>query len=148
VLAALVVGLTLLDAPAHAADPKEVARQHFVAGLDAAARKDYRLAIGEFMASYESSPHPTTAKNIARAYHDLGDLNRARLWYRRFQQLDPSRASEVAADLLKIEEALDPIPPEPSPAAAPATAPEAAPPPAEDKPSMADVLRSLPPKKP
>lgn len=134
------LGLLLLAAPAWAGT-KETAREHFVQGLSAAERGDYVLAIGQFMASFDAYPHPTTAFNIAKAYDDKGDLQRALSWYQRFQTLSPSRAAEAAEPILRIREALDPVvtappPPPPDPA-------QAAPP--QDKPSMAEVLERLEP---
>ncbi|MCB9664585.1 MAG: hypothetical protein H6732_10775 [Alphaproteobacteria bacterium] len=131
--------LTLLLAAPAWAGSKDTARQHFLSGLDAAEKGDYVLAIGQFMASFDAYPHPTTAFNIAKAYDDKGDLQRALSWYQRFQQLSPSRAGEAAEPILRIREALDPVAaPAPQAAAAPEETKAE-----EEKPSMADVLKRL-----
>ncbi len=126
----------LLSAPAFAGS-KEEAKAHYVAGLQAAQGKAYALAIGEFLASWELYAHPATARNIARAYEDYGDPRRALVWYKRFQDASPSEAAEVAADVLRLHEQLDPLPaaiaaapvPAPAPAPSPARAGTATPPP-------------------
>ncbi|MCB9682044.1 MAG: hypothetical protein H6733_11320 [Alphaproteobacteria bacterium] len=98
----------MLSSPALAGG-KDDARTYFVEGLTAAQQHDYRLAVGNFLASWEAFEHPTTALNIARAYEDYGDLERALVWYRRFQEMAPHRADEAADAVLRVTHALDPI---------------------------------------
>lgn len=108
-LLALPALLALLPLSAQAG-AKEDARAHYLAGLAAAEQGSYAMAIGEFLASWELFRHPSTARNIARAYTDYGDPKRALLWYGRFQELAPGQSSEVAADMLRLREELDPLP--------------------------------------
>lgn len=133
-----VLSLMLMATGTAHADPRATAKEHYVQGLEAAKRGAYPLAVGQFLASWEAMPHPATARNIAKAYEDYGDLDRALLWYKRFQEIAPHLAGEVAGDILRVREALDPMP------APEAPEPEAeAPPPPPDKPSMEDVLKGL-----
>ncbi|MEO0602397.1 MAG: TonB-dependent receptor [Myxococcota bacterium] len=84
----------LLASVAHA-DPKDDARRHFAAGLEAAAGADYRRAIQEFLLAQAAFPHPSTVYNIAKAYADSGDNDLAVEYYRRYQQLVPSQADAI-----------------------------------------------------
>ncbi len=128
----------LLSTPAFAGS-KEDAKAHYVAGLQAAQGKSYALAIGEFLASWELYAHPATARNIARAYEDYGDPRRALVWYKRFQDASPSEASEVAADVLRLHEQLDPLPTTLA-SEAPASASISAPRPASAPPAAAPKM--------
>lgn len=115
-----------LAGSAMAADLKAEAKEHYVAGLEAVQRGALALAIGEFMASWDLYKHPATARNIARAYEDHGDLQRALVWYQRVQDLVPAEAAEVAVDILRVREAMDPVVAPTAVAAAPTAAPVAA----------------------
>ncbi|MEM6931734.1 MAG: ligand-gated channel protein, partial [Myxococcota bacterium] len=84
----------LLASVAHA-DPKDDARRHFAAGLEAAAGADYRRAIQEFLLAQAAFPHPSTVYNIAKAYADSGDNDLAVEYYRRYQQLVPSQSDAI-----------------------------------------------------
>lgn len=112
-----------LAGSAMAADLKSEAKEHYVAGLEAVQRGALTLAIGEFMASWDLYKHPATARNIARAYEDHGDLQRALVWYQRVQDLAPAEAADLAVDILRVREAMDPVavasvaPPPPAPVA-------------------------------
>ncbi|TNE91059.1 MAG: TonB-dependent receptor [Deltaproteobacteria bacterium] len=77
------------------ADPKDDARRHFVAGLEAAKAEQFEVALQHFLAAQDAFPHPATLYNIARTYTDLGDYQNALTYYRLFRDLDPSRADEV-----------------------------------------------------
>ncbi len=92
----------LLPAVAHA-DPKDDARRHFTAGLEAARDGQYEVALQHFLAAQDAYPHPSTAFNIARAYYDLGDLPNALTYFRLFQDAAPERAAEVAPTVAIIE---------------------------------------------
>jgi len=85
----------LLTSVAHA-DPKDDARRHFAAGLEAASGADYRRAIQEFLLAQAAFPHPATVYNIAKAYADSGDNELAVEYYRRYQELVPDQADAVA----------------------------------------------------
>lgn len=95
--AALVVPVDAL------ADPKDDARRHFVAGLEAAQAKDYEVALQHFLAAQEAYPHPSTLYNIARTYQDLDDLPNALTYYRLFRDADPVKGSDVTPVIAVIE---------------------------------------------
>lgn len=90
-----------LTQAAHA-DPKDDARRHFRAGLEAAAEGDYKTAVDDFLAAYAAIPHAATAFNIARGYEDLKAWDDAEYWYRRFQEMDPSRAKDAEDALARV----------------------------------------------
>jgi outer membrane receptor for ferrienterochelin and colicin len=77
------------------ADPKDDAKRHFVAGLQAAAAKDFPLALEEFLAAQDTYPHPASLYNIARAYTDLGELDKALAYYRLFRDAAPDKAADI-----------------------------------------------------
>lgn len=113
------------------AEPRDDARRHFAAGLDAAREGDFQLALDEFLAAQNAYPHPSTLYNIARAYADLGDLEEAVRYYELFQVAAPDKAADVdpVLDVLRarITQQNAP-PPQPAPTTDPSgTSPAAAP---------------------
>jgi iron complex outermembrane receptor protein len=90
----LIAALALLSPPAHA-DPKDDARRHFAAGLEAARRGEYEVALQRFLAAQNAYPHPATLYNIARAYADMEDLENALAYYRLYQDAAPDKAADV-----------------------------------------------------
>ncbi len=90
-------GLLALALPLTAhADPKDDARRHFRAGLEAARAGDFDGALERFMAAQDNYPHPVTIYNIARAYQDMGDLDSALEYYELYRDAAPSKAEDVA----------------------------------------------------
>ncbi len=85
------------------ADPRDDARRHFTAGLEAAQEGEYEVALQHFFAAQDAFPHPATLFNIARAYYDLGDLPNALTYFRLFQDADPTKAGDVAPTIAAIE---------------------------------------------
>lgn len=77
------------------ADPKDDARRHFVAGLQAAETGAYQLALDEFLAAQNAWPHPNTLYNIAHSYSDLGNLEEAIRYYKLYQSAVPEKAEDV-----------------------------------------------------
>ena len=119
----LLLALALLPRLA-LADPKDDARRHFVAGLEAAKRQDYQGALDEFLAAQEAYPHPATVYNIARSYGDLGDYAEAIRYYRIYQEMIPEKAEAVDPDIAALEARMRA--PAPTPASPVASAPVAA----------------------
>ncbi|MEZ4318634.1 MAG: TonB-dependent receptor [Myxococcota bacterium] len=92
----LSLALLALLLPATAlADPKDDARRHFGAGLEAAQRGEYEIALQRFLAAQNAYPHPATLYNIARAYADMEDLENALAYYRLYQDAAPDKAGDV-----------------------------------------------------
>lgn len=90
------LGLLALLVPGVAhADPRDDARRHFAAGLEAAREQDFELALSEFTAAQDAYPHPATLYNIARAHADLGNLEQAIAFYRLYQAAQPDKAADV-----------------------------------------------------
>lgn len=96
--------LVLLLVPVPAlAEPKDDARRHFAAGLQAAADGDYPRALEEFLAAQDAYPHPATLYNIARSYADLGDYERALEYYRLYRDAAPEKAADVDPVIAVVE---------------------------------------------
>ncbi|MCB9675711.1 MAG: TonB-dependent receptor [Alphaproteobacteria bacterium] len=87
--------LALLLPATALADPKDDARRHFGAGLEAAQRGEYEIALQRFLAAQNAYPHPATLYNIARAYADMEDLENALAYYRLYQDAAPDKAADV-----------------------------------------------------
>ncbi|MFT6144084.1 MAG: outer membrane cobalamin receptor [Myxococcota bacterium] len=106
-----------LPLTAHA-DPKDDARRHFRAGLEAARAGDFDGALERFMAAQDTYPHPVTLYNIARAYQDMGDLDNALEYYELYRDADPSKADDVSPVIAVIRARRDaqnsPAEPEPT----------------------------------
>lgn len=90
-----IITLALMLPMTALADPKDDARRHFVAGLEAAKAEQFEVALQHFLAAQDAFPHPATLYNVARTYTDLGDYQNALTYYRLFRDLDPTRADEI-----------------------------------------------------
>jgi len=102
-LSLLALALALLIPAIARADPKDDARRHFVAGLEAAKEGQYEVALQHFLAAQDAYPHPSTLFNIARSYYDLGDLENSLTYFRLFQDAAPDKAADVAPTIAVIE---------------------------------------------
>ncbi len=119
--AVLGLALATLSLPAHA-DPKDDARRHFAAGLEAARSGEYEVALQRFLAAQNAYPHPATLYNIARAYADMEDLENALAYYRLYQDAAPDKAADVDPVIQVLEARLGqsasiPTTPGPAPSA-------------------------------
>jgi outer membrane cobalamin receptor len=85
------------------ADPKDDARRHFAAGLEAAQAGDFEIALQRFLAAQEAWPHPATLYNIAKAYTDLEDLPNAITYYRLYREAAPDKAADVDPVIAVLE---------------------------------------------
>lgn len=85
------------------ADPKDDARRHFAAGLQAAQDGDFEIALQRFLAAQEAYPHPATIYNIAQAYFDLNDLQNALAYYRLFREQSPEQSGVVDPVIAVLE---------------------------------------------
>lgn len=101
-LVLLGVGLPLV---AHA-DPRDDARRHFAAGLEAAEEEDYAIALQHFLAAQNAYAHPATLFNIAKAYADMDDLENALSYYRQYQDAVPEKAAYIQDTIDAIEQRL------------------------------------------
>ena len=94
-IASLVVGAVLLFAPAARADERTEARAHFKKGMAAIVDGRYEAGIEELKKAYDILPHPNVLYNIARAYVDVGDLENALAYYRKYLEGNPPDRDEV-----------------------------------------------------
>lgn len=99
---ALIV-LALLWAGTAQAEPKDDARRHFRAGLEAIQDENFDLALQHFLAAQEAYPHPATIYNIARVYGDLGDFSNALVYYRLYRDTATEGAVDVEPVISAIE---------------------------------------------
>jgi len=86
------------------ADERTEARRHFRSGLELVTQRQYVRAIEEFQAAYAILPNVNVLFNIARAYSDLGDLDRAIDYYQRYLQGDVADRAEVEQTLRELEQ--------------------------------------------
>ncbi len=136
------LGLALLGLPAVArADPKDDARRHFGAGLQAAEDGQYEIALQRFLAAQAAYPHPATLYNIAKAYTDLDDLPNALTYYRLYQDASPGSAADVAPIIDVLEARLGQASAPADPVGAPASA--AAGPTTEELTRLQDIAQEL-----
>ncbi len=76
--------LASLTAAAAARADEAAAHAHFAAGEKAFADGDYNAAVAEFLAAYETQPHPDVLINIATSYERVYKPEAARDYYERF----------------------------------------------------------------
>jgi iron complex outermembrane receptor protein len=102
----VVLCATLLASASARADQRVEARSHFRKGMSAIAEGHYEAGIEELKAAYEILPHPNVLYNIARAYGDMGDLENAISYYRKYLDGAPKDRDEVAKVVDALEERL------------------------------------------
>ncbi len=96
--AALAIAVAL---PAAATDATEVrAREQFRAGQAAYAKDDYEKALTAFSAAYGLQPVPGLLFDIAQCHRQLGDYERAAVFYQQYLELSPSTANAAAVRAL------------------------------------------------
>jgi hypothetical protein len=115
-LAAVLVLAVATPAPARAASDQEEAAGFFARGQRAFAGGHYPDAVSEYQRGYALTHQPRFLLGMAQAYETLGDLPRAREYYRRFQSEapkdDPDRGKAAAA-LAKLDPVGNIPPPKP-----------------------------------
>jgi outer membrane receptor for ferrienterochelin and colicin len=104
IAAGLLFGIVLLNPGAARADERTEARGHFKRGMAAIADGRYDAGIEELKSAYEILPHPNVLYNIARAYVDMGDLDNAIVYYRKYLEGGPKDRDEVAQIIASLEE--------------------------------------------
>lgn len=106
-LPAGLLGLSLLWSGAALADPKDDARRHFNSGLEYIANGDYDSGIAEFERAYEIIPHPVVLYNIARAYADVGEYEKAIEYFEMYLETEPVDRTEVEGYIRTLQSRLD-----------------------------------------
>ena len=104
IAAGLLLGIALLNPRVARADERTEARGHFKKGMAAIADGRYDAGIEELKSAYEILPHPNVLYNIARAYVDMGDLDNAIVYYRKYLEGGPKDRDEVAQIVTSLEE--------------------------------------------
>jgi hypothetical protein len=120
------------------------ARAHFERGLALYRSGRYADAVAEFEAGYSAQPRPAFLINIGQCWRRLGDLERARTYYRRFVERadedDPARPQALAT-LAKLDAQLGSANPAPTPTPEPPGHPGQ---PTPEPPSVAPLPPSQP----
>ena len=94
-----------LSLPAQA-DPRLNARDHYNAGLEAAAHRDFEIAVEEFQLAQAFYPHPHTLYNLARAQRDAGNNADALETFLHYQESAPGDAERVAKTITNLQSVL------------------------------------------
>ncbi len=123
VRAALFASMGLLASTATRADELSDARRHFRAGMDLIRRRQFDPGIAELELAYRFVPRPNVLYNIARAYYDAGNAERAVEYLRRYLQSDVPDRAEVEALIARLDAR---VRSEGTPASEPARAPAVA----------------------
>jgi iron complex outermembrane receptor protein len=137
-----------LPRAAHA-DERAEARRHFRAGLQLVTQQRYTEAIAEFEEANRILPNANVLFNIARAYADAGDLDRAIDNYTRYLTADVPDRAEVERAVRELERrrrersAPPPPPPPPPPGPTAANAPPPDVPPTAPGPLSAEQVAAL-----
>jgi len=85
------------------ADARTEARAHFKKGMDSISAGKYDEGISELEKAYAILPHPNVLFNIARAYNEMGDLEKAVDYYKKYLETNPPDKEEVG-NLIKALE--------------------------------------------
>lgn len=85
--------------PAPAEGDEEGARRLFQSASEAYQRGEYQVAADHFTRAYELAPLPVLLFNIAQAYRQLGDCDRANFYLQRFVDEADESARQAAANV-------------------------------------------------
>ncbi|MDF1563992.1 MAG: TonB-dependent receptor [Deltaproteobacteria bacterium] len=102
VLGLLLAALLLPVLPARA-DLRREAKKHFARGMELIRTGEYEEGVAALERAYELKPHPVVIFNIARAWTDAGEPERALHYYRRYLESDPADRSKVEAIVTTLE---------------------------------------------
>lgn len=101
--ATIAAATAFVAAPSAYADELADARRHFRSGMDLIRRRQFEPGIAELEAAYRIVPRPNVLYNIARAYYDAGNSERALEYLRRYLQHDISDRPDIEALIARIE---------------------------------------------
>jgi outer membrane receptor for ferrienterochelin and colicin len=98
-----VLALATLSARPASADARTEARGHFKKGMDAISAQKYDEGITELEKAYQIFPHPNVLYNIGRAYAELGNLEKAVEYYKKYVETNPADKEETLAVIKNLE---------------------------------------------
>lgn len=143
---AWLLGLALITVAAPArADERAEARRHFRAGIALVRDGRFLAAIEEFQSAYAILPNVNVLFNIARAYSDAGEFERALDYYGQYLQGDVPDRAEVEATVRELRLRVRERQPAPTPTPPPAAPAPESPPPQEASQSSQAPLSELTP---
>ncbi len=124
----LALSATLLASRTARADERAEARRHFRAGIALVSQRQFAQAIAEFEEANRILPNVNVLFNIARAYADDGQYERAVEYYQRYLTNEVPDRAAVEATVRDLERRLrertpTPVTPTPTPDTQPAVTP-------------------------
>jgi outer membrane receptor for ferrienterochelin and colicin len=103
IVAGLALGAFVLTTANALADERTEARAHYKRGMADIANGRYDAGVEELKKAYDILPNATVLYNIARAYVDMGDLENAVTYYRKYNEGNPPDRDEVAQIISALE---------------------------------------------
>jgi len=103
IVAGLALGALVLTTGNALADERTEARAHYRRGMADIANGRYDVGVEELKKAYDILPNATVLYNIARAYVDMGDLENAVTYYRKYNEGNPPDRDEVAEIISALE---------------------------------------------
>ena len=89
------------------ADERTEARRFYQQGMDLVVQGQYEAGIQKLELAYETLPHPNVLYNIARAYVEMGEYERALDYFRQYLETEPADREEVREVVAKLQSTLD-----------------------------------------
>ncbi len=128
----LVLSLGIFATGTAHADARTEARAHFKKGMELVTEKKFEEGAAELTKAYGILPHPNVLFNIAKAYEEGNNLEKAIEFFKKYEDTNPPDKSEVGLTITNLEARLRAAtaPPTPTPTPTPTPPPTPAPAPA------------------
>ena len=109
--AAAMSGLTalcFLGISRHAlADERTEARRFYLQGMELVVNGQYEEGVEKLLLAYETLPHPNVLYNIARAYVEMGEYDKALDYFKQYLDTEPADREEVREVVQRLQSTLD-----------------------------------------
>lgn len=89
------------------ADERTEARRFYLQGMDLVVQGQYEAGVEKLQLAYETLPHPNVLYNIARAYVEMGEYERALDYFRQYLDTEPADREEVREVVARLQSTLD-----------------------------------------
>ncbi len=103
VLALILLAIATFVARPAFADARTEARAHFKKGMEAISAGKYEDGVAELQKAYALLPHPNVLYNIARAYAEAGELEKAVEYFKKYVEGNPPDKEEAQAIITNLE---------------------------------------------